>query len=74
VFTGVRVPTITQTADKAASMVRELAEGWREFWSRIWLWAIVVQFAFINMAYSASYDVLGPVVAAQKLGGAAAWG
>jgi MFS family permease len=73
-FTGVRVPSSTRTAGKATSMVRELAEGWREFWSRIWLWVIVVQFAFINMAFGAAYNVLGPVVAAQKLGGARAWG
>lgn len=73
-FAGVRVPGITRSAGKAASMARELAEGWREFWSRIWLWVIVVQFAFINMAFGAAYNVLGPVVAAQKLGGATAWG
>jgi MFS family permease len=73
-FTGVRVPTITRTAGKATSIVRELAEGWREFWSRIWLWVVVVQFTFINMAFGAAYNVLGPVVAAQKLGGARAWG
>lgn len=73
-FAGVRAPGIARSAGKATSMVRELAEGWRDFWSRIWLWVIVVQFAFINMAFGAAYNVLGPVVAAQKLGGATAWG
>lgn len=69
---GVRVPRVT--AGRTASMFRELAEGWRWFWTRTWLWVVVVQFAFINMAYSAAYNVLGPLVADQRLGGAAAWG
>jgi Major Facilitator Superfamily len=73
---GIRVPraTGTQSATQSASMIRELAEGWREFWARTWLWVIVVQFAFINMAFGAAYAVLGPLVAVQRLGGAAAWG
>jgi Major Facilitator Superfamily len=69
---GIRGPRVA--AAQAASMVRELAEGWREFWARTWLWVIVVQFAFINMAYGAAYNVLGPLMASQRLGGAAAWG
>jgi hypothetical protein len=35
---------------------------------------VVVEFAFINMAYGGAFTVLGPVVAEQRLGGAAAWG
>jgi MFS family permease len=73
-FAGIRVPAAAQASEKAASMIRELAEGWQEFWARTWLWAIVVQFAFINMADGAAFIVLGPVVAAQRLGGATAWG
>jgi MFS family permease len=69
---GIRVPPVTAT--QSASMIRELAEGWREFWARTWLWVIVVQFAFINMAFGAAYAVLGPLVAVQRLGGATAWG
>ena len=70
-FAGVRVGRVTGSG---AGMVRDLVEGWREFWARTWLWAIVVQFAFINMAYGAAFNVLGPLVAEQHLGGAAAWG
>jgi MFS family permease len=73
-FAGIRVPASAQASEKAASMVRELAEGWHEFWARTWLWAIVVQFAFINAADGAAFNVLGPLVAAQRLGGATAWG
>jgi MFS family permease len=50
-----------------------LKEGWREFWSRSWLWAIVIEYAFVNALF-ATFFVLGPVVAKQSLGGATAWG
>lgn len=54
--------------------VRELREGWDAFRSRAWLWGIVVQFAFVNAAFVGAWAVLGPVVADEDLGGAAAWG
>ena len=54
--------------------VRELREGWDGFRSRTWLWAIVVQFAFVNAAGVGAWAVLGPLVAENELGGAAAWG
>ena len=54
--------------------VRELREGWDAFRSRAWLWGIVVQFAFVNAAGVGAWAVLGPVVADDDLGGAAAWG
>ena len=52
----------------------ELAAGWREFRSRTWLWAIVLQFSLMLGVVIGSFSVLGPVVADEKLGGAAAWG
>jgi predicted MFS family arabinose efflux permease len=54
--------------------VRELREGWDSFRSRTWLWAIVVQFAFVNACTVGAWAVLGPIVADAELGGAAAWG
>ena len=71
-FAGLRVAHVNRGA--GTSVLRELADGWREFWARTWLWAVVVEFAFINMAYGAAFNVLGPVVAEQRLGGATAWG
>lgn len=50
-----------------------LRQGWSEFWSRTWLWAIVIEFSFVNALF-ASFLVLGPVVAKESLGGATAWG
>ena len=60
-------------ADRSSSVVRDLRDGWREFSSRSWLWVVVVQFSVMVMALQAAHGVLGPVVARQELGGAAAW-
>jgi MFS family permease len=57
-----------------SGFLAELAEGWQEFRSRTWLWAIVLQFAFVNAAWVGAESVLGPVVADEELGGAAVWG
>lgn len=54
--------------------VRELREGWSEFRSRTWLWAIVVQAGVGNMVWMGGLLVLGPVIAKDELGGAAVWG
>jgi len=51
-----------------------LREGWRQFWARTWLWVIVVQSSVVNVLVFAPYFVLGPAVAKEHLGGAAAWG
>jgi predicted MFS family arabinose efflux permease len=56
------------------SMLRELREGWTEFRSHTWLWATVIQYCLTMMAWNAGFQVLGPVVARQHLGGPAAWG
>src|ERR1700677_2820377 len=50
-----------------------LRQGWREFWSRTWLWVIVIEASLVNALF-ATFLVLGPIVAQQSLGGAPAWG
>lgn len=57
-----------------SSVLHELREGWRDFWSRSWLWGIVLQFGVLAAAESGAVNVLGPSVAKRELGGAAAWG
>jgi len=52
----------------------QLRSGWTEFWSRTWLWVIVVEFSCVNVLIFAPIFVLGPVIAKQSLGGAPAWG
>ena len=68
----IRLPSTVRM--EARNMLRELREGWDEFRSRTWLWAIVVQFGFVNAFGSGAWVVLGPVVARAELGGAKAWG
>jgi MFS family permease len=55
------------------SVFSELADGWREFRSRTWMWAIAAQFAVFNAVGMGSFFVLGPVVARRDLGGAPGW-
>ncbi|HEY3480932.1 MAG TPA: MFS transporter [Streptomyces sp.] len=57
-----------------STIIRDLRDGWDEFRSRTWLWLTTVQFALFNALVWAPYLVLGPVVAAHRLGGAGAWG
>ena len=59
---------------QGSTVVRELREGWSDFWSRGWLWAIVLQFGIVNAFESGALGVLGPQVARAHLGGPAAWG
>jgi MFS family permease len=59
---------------EGSSLLADLREGWQEFRSRTWLWAIVVQFSLVNAAEGGSLNVLGPVVSKEHLGGAKAWG
>jgi MFS family permease len=59
---------------KGSNFVAELVDGWREFSSRPWLWAIVLQFGFVNAVELGTENVLGPAIAKDHFGGAAAWG
>ena len=64
-------PVTEATSD---SFYGQLRRGWREFWARTWLWAIVAAFSVANMAMMAPYLVLGAVISKESLGGATAWG
>jgi MFS family permease len=55
-------------------LLGDMAEGWADFRSRTWLWAISVQFAFFNLITWAPWMLLGPVMGRAYLGGAAVWG
>ena len=61
------------TAEVREGFLAELASGWREVTSRRWLVAAILTFGFSNVAMGPVY-VLGPVIANQRLGGAAGWG
>lgn len=70
--TGMRIPA--QPRGQATRMPHELCEGWREFSSRRWLWAIVLEFSVLVAVWDGATEVLGPVVAHDQLGGAHSWG
>ncbi|HEY7464932.1 MAG TPA: MFS transporter [Candidatus Limnocylindria bacterium] len=55
------------------SFISELADGWREVVSRSWVVACIATFSLSNFSLAA-FQVLGPLIANDKLGGAAAWG
>lgn len=58
----------------SSTLLSQMAAGWREFRSRTWVWAIVLQFATFNALSFAPLMVLGAVVSRDRLGGASAWG
>jgi MFS family permease len=68
---AIRLPGLV--APQRRAFLDDLTHGWREVRTRSWFMAGLVVFALGNMA-SASFQVLGPVVADRELGGAAAWG
>jgi MFS family permease len=69
---GMRFPGLPPA--QAAGILHELREGWREFASRRWLWIIVLQFAVVVAVSAATINVLGPLTAQSRLGGARSWG
>lgn len=70
---AVRVAEPTIRAARQA-FARELIEGWHEFRTRRWVWLISAQYAITNALGMGSFFVLGPLIAAQSLGGPTAWG
>jgi MFS family permease len=69
-----RIAAVTIQRAGHSGMLKDLRDGWSEFRSHTWLWAIVAQFGVILMAWYGGFQVLGPVVARTDLGGPAAWG
>jgi MFS family permease len=56
------------------SVWHELREGWQEFVKHAWVWGTVLEYLIVNACWYGGLLVLGPVVAKQHMGGAAAWG
>jgi MFS family permease len=64
----------TEARDEGGfSMLASIREGWAEFQSRTWLWAVVVEFAVLNTLVVAPFFVLGPGMAGGAVGGASGW-
>ena len=73
-FFTARIRLPTELRMETSNFFAELAEGWREFSSRTWLWVIVLQFGFVNAIEQGTEGVLGPAIAKDHFGGAAGWG
>ena len=56
-----------------SSFLEDLREGWTEFSSRTWLWACVAAAAASNAIFFPAFQVLGPTVARDSLGGSGSW-
>lgn len=69
----VRIPPLGFVERPRESFWHELGAGWSVVRSRTWLWASIVDFSCFQMIYLATIMVLGPLVAKESLGGAAAW-
>jgi MFS family permease len=68
---AMRLPELPPLAP--ASLLVDLRGGWDEFRSRTWVWTTVAQLAVFHLIALAPFFVLGPLVAADRLGGAPAW-
>ncbi|GAA1233601.1 MFS transporter [Prauserella halophila] len=65
-YRGVHAPSAGE--DTRRSPLRELAEGWREFTARRWVWLVVLQFMVVNAVVSGGLVVLGPTIADDGIG------
>ena len=61
-------------ATEREPFLRELRAGWREVRSRRWIWLTIGSSAIFLTLYVAPLEVVGPIVAKSRLGGATAWG
>lgn len=62
-----------RTMPKSEPFWKDLRTGWHEMVIRPWYWMTLIAHSLWNAAMAA-YFVLGPVIAADKLGGASVWG
>ena len=59
---------------EGSNFFADLSLGWREFTSRTWLWAIVLQFGVVNAVEQGASGVLGPAISKEHFSGALGWG
>ncbi len=69
---GVRAPGV-RAEGEGENFLGELRHGWREFSSRDWQVAVVLSAAVANAIFFPIFQVLGPTVANESLGGSSAW-
>jgi hypothetical protein len=73
ILLGIRVADVRVPGQAVSRFRAQLGEGWQVVRSRGWLVAMMVDTALWMLMVFAPYQVLGPLVAKQHLGGAPAW-
>lgn len=71
-FGLIRVPRLI-VAEKAPSLLRDLAAGAAEVFRHAWLWLLIGQALLYHLFYGGAQGVLGPIVVGDSLG-RSAWG
>ncbi len=69
-----RVDESASAAEGRGSFRHDFVEGWQAVTTRRWLWVMLAGAAGFVLAVVAPWDVLGPALAKESLGGAKAWG
>ncbi|MGN6663296.1 MAG: MFS transporter [Solirubrobacterales bacterium] len=69
---GVRAPGL-RDEDEGDSFLADLRHGWTEFISRSWMVAIILSAGITNAIFFPIFQVLGPTVAKESLGGSSSW-
>jgi len=69
---GVRAPSL-RAEEETTTFFSELRHGWREFSSRSWMVAVIASAAISNAIFFPIWQVLGPTVANDSLGGSSSW-
>jgi predicted MFS family arabinose efflux permease len=72
-FCVAAMPPLVAAVRERASMLSELRTGWSAFRARRWLWITVACFTLYVAFAWAPWQVLGPQIARQSLGGPGAW-
>lgn len=70
---AMRVGATAATTERE-SFVHDLVVGFREVRSRRWVWMTILNASLFLMVYVAPFDVIGPIVSRESLGGAFSWG
>ncbi|OIJ24569.1 MFS transporter [Nocardioides luteus] len=70
-YAGMRVPH--ERPPHKASMLGDLAEGFREVMRHSWLWFLILQALLYHLFWSGAHSVLGPIVVGEGVG-RTSWG
>jgi MFS family permease len=68
------LPPPRRTREDTSTPLQQLKEGWHQFASRPWIWAVLLQFTVFHILVLGPYLVLGPILTNLHFGGPTSWG